>query len=227
MDGQVFLERFAVGALAALVALVYAVRGTREQRFVVAPFAVAIGLLVALRTLAPVVAYGLLCLAMVSVYLLREERVQRRRVASLAPRAAVDAAPAVWIVTAAASALMLLPYIVLAQQRAAAVMVGVCTLAMAAIAWRISSAPVQLTGTDIELERARDRAYRSRRAGLTAVLAVGIVFVFINFVNAELRVVMPVQHMFVVVSLLLWAGLWSWVAWYVHRLDRVTCAASP
>ncbi len=121
---------------------------------------------------------------------------------------------------------MLTPYVVFGEQRAAALMVGMCALVMAAIAWRVASAPVHLAGGDVQLERIRDRVMRSRRAGITAVLAVGIIFVFISFVNAELPVVMPVQRIFHVASLVMWAALWAWEAWYVHNLDRSSCSAS-
>ncbi len=226
MYSEAFVERLAILAIAVLAAAVYAVRGTREQRFVVPPVALVIAVLVGFGFVAPVIAYGLLCLAMVSGYLVREERARRRRVASLAPRPAVDAVPTIWIVSAAASALMLTPYVVFAEQRAAALLVGACALVMAAIAWRVASAPEQLAGLNIQLERMRDRAWRSRRAGITAVLAVGIVFTFISFVNAELPVVMPVQRTLHLASFVLWVALCAWAAWYVHRLDRLSCSAS-
>lgn len=226
MISEVVLQRIVVVAMAGLTVVQYFGWGTRERRLLVAPVALVIGVLVGLGAVPPVVGYGLLCLAMVSVYLVREEHARRRRVASLAPRPMVDAVPMVWIASAAASAFMLTPYVVFAEQRAAALMVGACALVMAAIAWRIASAPVELTGTDVPLERVRDRVWRSRRAGIAAVLAIGIVFVFISFVNAELTVVMPVQRVFLLVSLLGWAALAAWVAWYVHRLDRLSCSAS-
>lgn len=226
MHPEVDIQRLTVAAVAALTAVVYAWRDAREQRFLVAPVALAIAVLVGLGIVEPVVAYGLLCLTMVSVYLVREERAHRRRVASLAPRPAVDAVPTVWIVSAAASAFMLTPYVLFAQQRAAALLVGACALVMAAIAWRIASAPVELDGDDVRSERMRDRASRLRRAGLTAVLAIGIVFVFISFVNSELRVLMPVQRVFLFASFLAWTSLWVWVSWYVGRLDRASCSAA-
>lgn len=115
---------------------------------------------------------------------------------------------------------------VFGEQRAAALMVGICALVIALIAWRIASAPVHLAGEDIQAERMRDRALRTRRAGNTAVLAVGSIFVFITFVNAELPVVLPVQLIFNLTSLVVWAALLAWKAWYVHNLDRSSCSAS-
>ncbi len=228
MQSEEFLQRLVVSVVAVLAAVVYASGwgpGTLS-RFIVAPVALVIAVLVALGIVPPVVAYGLVCLALVSVYLLREEHARRRRVASLAPRSAADVVPTVWVLCAAASALMLTPYVVFGEQRAAALMVGICALVMAAIVWRIASAPVQLAGGDIQSERMRDRAMRSRRAGITAVLAVGSIMVFISFVNAELPVVMPVQRIFHLASFVVWVALWAWETWYVHHLGRASCSAS-
>ncbi len=235
-------ERLAVGALAALATIVYARSGLREgsrttasalARYIVAAVALAIAILLAFDKVPAVVSYGLLCLAMVSIYvddLLQEEHARRRRVASLAPRPVADAAPTAWIVIAAMSPLMLAPYIVLREQLTAALMVAVCVLVMATIAWRLASAPVQLAGENLQLERMRDRVWRSKRAGITAVLAVGIVFVFISFVNAGLSVVTAVQRDLGLLSQVMWAvlALWvmAWIAWYQRRLSRSSCSAS-
>ncbi len=218
-----FGERVVVLAVALLAAAVYFFRGSREQKYLVAPFALVIAALVGLSVLAPVIAYGVLCLGMVSVYLAREERKRRQRVASLAPRPAADSVSMVWVAISALSVLMLTPYVVFGQQRLAAIIVGVCSLGMSLIAWRIASSPEQLTGEDIRLERTRDRAYRLRRSGLTATLAIGIVFVFMSFVNAELPVVLPVQTILNYTSLIMWLALWAWETWYVYRLDRSSC----
>ncbi|MDQ6933389.1 MAG: hypothetical protein M3160_09490, partial [Candidatus Eremiobacteraeota bacterium] len=64
----------------------------------------------------------------------------------------------------------------------------------------------------------RDRALHARRAGNTAVPAVGSIFVFITFVNAELPVVLSVQLIFNLTSFVVWAALLTWKAWYVHNL---------
>jgi hypothetical protein len=105
-------------------------------------------------------------------------------------------------------------------------MVGICALVMAGIAWRIASAPVQLRGDDVQSERLRDRASRSLRAGMSAVLAIGSIFVFLSFVNASLPTVPPLQRMLPLVSFVTWAALWAWVMLYWRRLNRLTCAAS-
>ncbi len=226
MESQAIDQRLAVAALALLAVVVYTGWGLREQRFIVAPLALVIGALVFFGIVPAVIGYGVLCLAMASVYMIREERARRRRIASLAPRPAVDVIPAIWIATAAASALMLIPYVVFAQERAAALMIGFCALLMAAIARQIVSAPLQLTGVDAQSERIRDRAMRLRRAGITAVLAVGIVFVFISFVNGGLPIVMPVQRTLNFASFALWAALWAWVTLYVRQIDRASSVCS-
>ena len=228
MHVNIFEPRFLVFAFAAWVALRYALWESGFRRFVVAPVALVIAVLVGLGIVQPAVAYGLVALAGVSAFLfnqLQEEHARRRRVASLVPRAATEIVPAVWILSAAASALLLTPYVVLGEQRAAALMVGICALAMAAIAWRIASAPAQLAGGDIRSERMRDRAMRSRRTGLTAIVAVGSVFVFLSLVNSELPVVTPLQRLFDFTSLIVSVALLAWVAWYVHHLDRLSCSA--
>ncbi|MGH7728628.1 MAG: hypothetical protein ACREM2_07555, partial [Vulcanimicrobiaceae bacterium] len=166
--------------------------------------------------------------AAVSIFVidvLGEERARRRRVASLAPRLAVAVVPTIWIASAAAAALLTIPYVVLAEERAAAAIVGICSLVMAYIAWRIASAPVQLAGEDIAAERGRDRAIRLRRVGLTTVVAIGNVFVFTSFVNAELPFVTTAQRAVHMTSLAAWVALWAWQAWYVRRLGRGSYAA--
>jgi len=199
------------------------------SRFVVAFVALVVAVVVFVSIMSPVVGYGILCLALVSVFLfdlVRDEHTRRRRVASLTPRPAADAVPSVWVAIAVASVLMLAPYVILGEQRAAALMVGVCAFVMAGIAWRIASAPVQLEGDDIQTERMRDRASRSRKAGLTAVLAIGSIFVFISFVNADLPSVLPLQRTLLLVSLVTWSGLWAWVTLYGRYLDGLSYSAS-
>lgn len=122
-----------------------------------------------------------------------------------------------------------MPYVLLDEQRIAALLVGFCVLAMAAIAWRVASAPAQLAGEDVRSERVRDRTMRGVRSGITAVLAVGSVFVFISFENADLPSVIPLQRALQVVSEAVWATFassvilwWTWGAWHVRRLGRAS-----
>ena len=225
----------AVAVLGALALVVLGIRvGRRDttsalSRFAVALVAFVVAVLVFVPIISPVVGYGMLCVALVSIYLfdlLREEHTRRRRVASLTPRPAAEAVPSVWVAMAVASVLMLAPYVILGEQRVSALIVGICAFVMAGIAWRIASAPVQLDGEDIQTERIRDRASRSRKAGLAAVLAIGSIFVFISFVNADLPAVLPLQRTLLLVSFVTWAGLWAWVTLYWRYLDGLSCSAS-
>lgn len=224
-------ENVAVGVVAALGAIVNAGLGMRARRcdpasavarFTVASVLFIIGILVFFAVISAAVGYGLLCLALVSVFLfdlLREERTRTRRIASLTPRPPADTIPSVWVAIVVLSLAMLAPYVILGEQRLTALLVGGCASVMAAIAWRIASAPIRLEGSDLAGERLRNRAARSQKAGLTAVLAVGSIFVFISFVNAELPAVLPLQRTFLFVSLATWAGMWAWVTLYVRVLD--------
>jgi hypothetical protein len=236
MDMQTFGGGVVVAVAAVLVAILHVGVGVRVRRsdvgasrafFVVALVALGIAGVVLLRMTSSIVGYGLLCLVLVSRYffdLVHEERTRRRRVASLVPRAAAEAVPSVWVAIAVASLLMLVPYVVVGEQRAAALVVGVCAFVMAGIAWRIASAPVQLYREDVRYERLRDRAARARKAGMAAVVALGTVFAFIAFVNPS--AVLAVQRPLLFGSFLVWAGLWAWVIVYAHRLDRLAGAAS-
>lgn len=227
MHPGTFSEGLAVIAVAAFSATLLAVlgvcaahcdEGLARSRFATAAVMLALAALVFFRLASPVVGYGMLCLAGVSVYLsdlLRQENARRRRVASLTPRPAAEAVPAVWVALGAASVLLLVPYVILGEQRAAALMVGACALVMAGIAWRIASAPVQLRGDDLRSERARDRALRFAQSGLTAVSAIGSIMVFIGFVNAG-SLAVSLQRVLHLVSFVTWVLLAAWVmsCWY-------------
>lgn len=234
-------QRLAVCAMGVLMAVVYgttailgqrirgrcATSGSVPARYATAALGLALALLVGFRIIPAATSYALLCLALTGIYavdLLQDEHTRRRRVASLAPRAAIAAVPALWVAIAALSSLMLTPYFSFPDQRFAAIVVGVCVLAMAAIAWRIASAPVQLSGEDLQSERIEDRTSRLTRAGITAVLAIGIVFVFISFVNADLAVVAPIERIFNFVSLGMWLALWIWEMLYVRNISRSLCS---
>ncbi len=240
--GSAEYERLAVGAVAAFAAIANVGVGVRVgkcaaasalARCIVAGVALVIGALAMFDRISAVVSYGLLCLALTSVFvadLWHKEHLHKRRVASLAPRPAADAVPTVWVTIAAISPLMLTPYVILREQLAAAFMVGFCALVMATMAWRLASSPVQLAGENLQLERMRERAWRSKSAGLTAVIAVGSVMAFIGFVNADSPVVTAVQRDLRLVSLVVWAMLAVWVLtcimWSQHRLSRSSCSLS-
>ncbi len=210
-----------VAALAFFVALRYGMRETGFRRFIVAPLALVVAALSFFGAVPPAVCYGLLSLTMAAAFLfnlLQDERGRRRRVASLRPRGRADVFPSIWVGCATVSVLLLTPSVMSKAQLAPAAVVGICSLAMAAIAWRIASAPVQLSGENIPLEQAEDRAMRTRRAGLTCVVAVGNVFAFICIVGD--------QPFFMIVSLVMWVALWASVTWYAQHLDRLSCSPS-
>lgn len=232
MDMATSLGNLTIGATAVFGAILMVAIGLRQRgcdgeaartRFAFAAVALVIAVLVLSRAVSSVVGYALLCLALVGsqlVDLLREERTRRRRVASLVPRPAADAVPTVWVAIAVASTTMLAPYVILGEQRVAALPVGLCAIAMAAIAWRTASGPAQLRADDVRYERMHDRASRSRKAGMAAVVAIGSVYAFICFVNVALSAVLPLQHVLVPVAFATWAGVAAWVLLYSHYLDR-------
>jgi hypothetical protein len=212
-------QNLAVAAVALLAAIAYGILGFRNRQcdppyahtfFATASVAFVITALVLLQTVSPVVGYSLLCLALAGfqlAHLLQDERAraQRRRVALLAPRPAADAVPTVWVALAVATGLMLAPYVFLDERRVAAVIVATCAFVTAGIAWRIATAPRQLFGEDLRYERVRDRYSRTRRAGVTAVVAMGTIMVFISFVNYNLHAVPPLLRTLQSVSWWTWA----------------------
>ncbi|HEV3153171.1 MAG TPA: hypothetical protein VGZ02_05165 [Candidatus Baltobacteraceae bacterium] len=215
----IFHENLAIAAAAFLAAVLYGFRAIRNRdcdpawartNLAVSLVAFVITVVVLLQIVSAVVGYSLLCLTLAGFQLadlLQDERAraQQRRVAVLAPRPAADVAPTIWVVLAAASVLPLTPYLVLNAERAAATIVAICALVMAAIAWRIASAPVQLYGADIQSERMRDRKSRTRKAGITAVVAMGTIMVFLSIVNYNMPGVVPLQHTLLSVSWWTWA----------------------
>ena len=238
MNMHSFLGELAVSAVCVLAALVHALLGIRARRwdpssaflhFAVASVALVIAAFVLLGVVSPIIGYATLCVALACFTLfdlLQDEHTRRLRVASLAPRPTAEFVPTVWIAISMASVLLLVPYVTLGEQRGAALIVGIGALVMAGIAWRIASAPVQLYGEDIRSERMRDRASRSRKAGVTATVAVGTVFAFISFVNSGLPAVLPLQRLFLTVSFLTWACLGVWVVLYSLYLGRLSSSSS-
>ncbi len=239
MHNVLVIQRIAISAVAALAGVTYLVAAVRvgrcggasaPARYLVAAFAFAIAALVARNVLAPIVAYSITCVALVAVFLadlLRDERARRRRIALLAPRPAAERVPAVWITISLLSALPLVPYVLGGIAVAPALIAIACVIAMTAIAWRVASAPTQLTSGDPRSERLRDRADRARHTGLTCVLAIGSVALFVSFVNATPPAVGGLGRVTDVEMLLIWAGMWIWQAWYVRHLTRAACTASP
>jgi len=234
------IENLTIAAVAFLATIAYGILGARNRHrdppyarafFVTAFVALVIAVLVLFQVASPVVGYSLLCLALAGFQLadlLQDEhaRARRRRVALLAPRPAAEVAPTLWVALAVASVLPLAPYVALDEQRAAATIVGICALVMAAIAWRIASAPRQLYGEHLQSEQMRDRRSRTRKAGITAVIAMGSIMVFISFVNYNLPTVLPLQRTLLTVSWWTWALSGASVILYSVYLGRLRDSTS-
>jgi hypothetical protein len=242
MDNEL-LQRGTITVVAALVGVLYLVlallarrrcASAAPARYAIAACGFVIAALVALRVLTPIIAYSILCFSLAMAYLadlIQEEHTRRRRVAVLSPRPAADRVPTVWIAITLVSTLTFVPYVLGGIQVVAALIAGGCALAMAAIAWRIASAPTQLTGEDPEedpqIEQLRDRASRARRTGLTCVVAIGSIALFVGFVNATPPAFGGLGRVTVIQILLLWAVLWIWQTWYVRRVSHSARIVSP
>jgi len=214
-----FDQNLAIAAVAFLASIVYGILGIRNRHcdpayarafFVTALVAFVIALLVVSQVVSSVVGYSLLCLTLAGFQLadlLQDEHAwgRQHRIALLAPRPAAEVVPTVWVALALAAGLMLTPYVVLNEQRVAAAIVTVCAFLMAGIAWRIASAPRRLFGEDVGYERMRDRYSRTRKTGLTAITAMGSIWVFITFVNYNLHTALPLLRTLQSVSWWMWA----------------------
>ncbi len=210
LAGAVYLGKRGCGAVSAAARLLVGVGSLT--------LAVAVGFAV----LEPVIGYALMCLLMVAAFaidLIQEEHARRRRVASLAPRPRVEFVPALWTLVAVLSATLVLPFIVAGRDVLAALIVGVCTLSMAGIAWRIASAPMQLTGNDPARERIEERASRAQRSGISCVLAVGIEFVFACFTLKESTAGLS-RWTVIALPFALWVLIWTATALYVRSIRR-------
>lgn len=235
-----FDQNLTIAAVAFLAAIVYGILGIRNRDcdppygrafFVTASVALVIALLVLFQVVSSVVGYSFLCLVLAGFQLadlLQDEqaRARQRRVALLAPRPAAEVVPTIWVLLATAAGLMLAPYVILDEQRVAAAIVAACAFLMAGIAWRIASAPRKLFGEDVRSERMRDRYSRTRKAGLTAIIAMGSVMVFIVFVNYNLHTTLPLLRTLQSVSWWMWALSGVSLVFYCTYLGRQSSSAS-
>lgn len=226
-----------VGFLAAIVYAIFAIRNRHcdppyaRASFVTASVAFFIALFVLLQLVSPVIGYSFLCLALAGFQLadlLQDEhaRARKRRIALLAPRSVAEVVPTIWVALAVGAGLMLTPYVVLDKQRVAAVIVAICAFIMAGIAWRIASAPRQLFGEDVRYERVRDRYSRTRKAGLTAVIAMGSIMAFTVFVNVDLHTRLPLLRTLENVSWWTWALSGVSLVVYCMYLGRQSSSTS-
>lgn len=232
-------ENLMIAAVALSAAPAYVLLGIRnrsDRPYARAFFATAfveliVGLLVLFKLVSPVVGYSFVCLALAGFQLadlLQDEqaRARQRRAALLTPRPAAEVVPTVWVSLAVGSGLMAAPYVILGDQRLAASIVALCTFLMAGISWRIASAPRQLFGEDVRRERSRDRCSRSRKAGLTAVVAMGSIMVFTVFVNHDMHTTSPLLRTLQNVSWWTWALSGVSLIVYITYLGRQSPSAS-
>lgn len=231
------LAAHAIGFTGAFCGLIYALTGLRmcdrvraATRVAAAVASIVAGAFAYVGTLSPVVAYGLICLALSSVYVLdvlRDEGARRRRVVSLEPRPFIGMLPAAWLTIPALSIAMLVPYARTAEFRTAVVLVALCVAAIVAIGVRIATAPVALEGCDEpRIEALRERRSRYQTTGMCAVSAVGAIMVFISFSDATATTLSSLQWLFLPLAMALWIGLALWVGAYTLYLYRMTSALS-
>lgn len=229
-----------VAAMGVVATIAYVILGIRNLRrdppYARAYFATAfvqfgIASLVAFRLVSPVIGYSLLCLALAGFQLVglvqdEQARARQRRVALLARRPAAEVVPTIWVLLAVSTGVMLVLYVILDKQRVAAVIVALCAFLMAGIAWRIASAPRQLFGEDVEHERMRDRYCRTRKAGVTAVVAMGSVMAFTVFADSNVHTTLPLLRALANVSWWTWALSAVSVIVYCTYLGRQSSSAS-
>ncbi|HVS46037.1 MAG TPA: hypothetical protein VMS32_05165, partial [Verrucomicrobiae bacterium] len=199
-------------------------------RFTIAALGFAIAALVALHDLAPIIAYSILCFSMATVYLadlLQDEHARRRRAALLAPRPAAEPVPTAWIAITLLATLTFVPYVLGGIDVAAALVSFACAIAMIAIAWRIATAPMQLTSADPQAEHICERASRARKIGLTCVVTIGSIFVFVSFAHTTPPVTWGLGRITFGELISVWAGMWIWQVWYVRRVSHSVRATSP
>ena len=168
--------------------------------------------------LAPIVAYAVICLALVGRCVadqIAEERAPRRRSAVIGRSRALDPVLITWIALTAASSLALVPWLMDPAYRVAAAFVAVCVLAMVAVAWRVASAPPLLFGNDLEAEQIVDRETRAVRTGNSCAITVAAVVVFVGFLGGF------AHNIFAVALLALFVALFAWKWIYARRVSRV------
>lgn len=204
----------------------------RERRSALARYIVAgvgfstAGALVA-HAVPPAVAYAILCLALAGRVVadqISEERAPGRRSALLRRSRRVDPVLLTWIGLAAASPLLLIPWIQDERDRAVAIVVVACVAAMVLVAWRIASAPPLLFGNDLEAEQVVDSETRAIRTGNTCIVTFAPVIFFIGFVGGSSSSAHNSSGLFLAL-LMLWAGLFVWKVIYTRHLSRAPLAS--
>ncbi len=151
--------------------------------------AVAIGVLVLIQTIVPLVAYALLCvvLAVTMSYVYSQMRNRsERRAASLQPRTATTTVPGIWYAGGILAALLplafaIVPSLVQTQPVVPAVIIALACTAIVYTAARLSQMAALLAGDDPEIELYVDDRLRRMRVSSLLMLAYAVSFVFIVF----------------------------------------------
>ncbi len=197
-------------------------RRSAPARYVVAGVAFSMAGALVAHAVPPALAYAILCLALAGRAVadhMTEERAPRRRSALLRRSHRVDPVLMTWIGIAAASSLLLIPWIQGGTDRAVAVAVLACVTAIVLVAWRIATAPPLLFGNDLEAEQVVDSETRAIRTGNTCIIAFAPVIFFIGFVGDSSNTGHHNFELFLAL-LALWGGLFIWKVVYTRHLAR-------
>lgn len=195
-------------------------RKAAQPRYAVALIAFCTAGAVLAGVVSALIAYAVLCLALVGRAVadqIAEERAPRRRSALIGRARRVDAILFTWMALAGVASLVLVPWFLDEAYRVAAGVVALCVLAMLGIAWRIATAPPLLFGEDIEAEEVVDRETRTIRTGNACAIALAPVFVFLCFVGGDWRLALAV--------LLVCVGISAWKSVYSRGLSRTPLAS--
>jgi hypothetical protein len=236
---ELFIQKIGMVGVGVIEGVAFFVLGFRvsrhgeasaSARYAIAATGFAIAALVGLGALAPIIGYSLLCLSIACVYLadwLRDEHALKRRVALLSPRPAMDRMPMVWMaITLLLAGLTFVPYVIGGIAVVAAAISFGCAIAMVAVAWRLVSAPTQLTSENPQAEHICERADRARKAGLTCVVAIGTMFCFVSFANVANPSGAQIGHITFGELFFVWIALFVWQLLYVRQVSRSARAVS-
>lgn len=154
---------------------------------------IALAGLEAVRSVAFVLPYALLCLAIAGVMLLaylQFHRATALRVAPMVRRSPLSALPPLVIASVVCSFLVSLALTAYAPERFEAFAIAVSTAILGVIAWRVADAPALLLGVDPQYEYAVDERVRVGRARAIANLACAPALLLAVFVVPSL----PAQY---------------------------------
>jgi hypothetical protein len=161
-----------------------------------------------------------LALLMVRIYF-QIRTPQPVRVAVLQPRASTQVIPPYWYALVLLSSCAVLTYVRFSQLTAAAIIVCAASLALAAIAWRLTQLPARLLGQDVEIERFVDDGVRFRRAAAVLFLAIGQSYIFMSL---TLKYAGDLQQGAFAATALLFIGNLCWMIVQFRRRPDVSGA---